>query len=79
LSDPDRAADSALLEIKRRLSPKLMPLKCVSGVGVSGTKLVVYLVGEAAEDEMKKIRDLIDSEAPETGVEFVVTGEFRAR
>ncbi len=73
----DKAAGNVLLDIKRRLSPKLMPLEGVSGVGVSGGKLAVYLVREAAEEELKKIRALIDSEAPGTEVEFVTTGEFR--
>jgi hypothetical protein len=73
----DKAAGNALLEIKRRLSPKLMPLESVSGVGVSGGKLAVYLVREAAEEELIKIRELIDTEAPGTQVEFVTTGEFR--
>ncbi len=73
----DKAAGNVLLDIKRRLSPKLMPLEGVSGVGVSGGKLAVYLVRDAAEEELKKIRALIDSEAPGTEVEFVTTGEFR--
>lgn len=74
---PDQVAGSTLLDIKRRLSPKLMPLKSVSGVGVAGGKLAVYLVREAAEKELKKIRELIDTEAPGTPVEFVRTGAFR--
>jgi hypothetical protein len=73
----EKAAGNALLDIKRRLSPKLMPLESVSGVGVSGGKLAVYLVREAAEEELKKIRALIDTEAPGTQVQFVTTGEFR--
>ena len=73
----DKATGNALLDIKRRLSPKLMPLEGVSGIGVSGGKLAVYLVREAAEEELKKIRELIDTEAPGTPVEFVSTGEFR--
>lgn len=77
MSKLDKAAENALLDIKRRLSPMLMPLESVSGVGVSGGKLAVYLVREAAEEELKKIRALIDTEAPGTQVEFVTTGEFR--
>ena len=49
----------------------------MSGVGVTGAKLAVYLAREAAEDELKRIRSLIDAEAPGTEVEFVTTGEFR--
>ena len=74
---PEKAAGSTLLDIKRRLSPKLMPLECVSGIGVAGAKLAVYLGREAAEDELKTIRNLIDAEAPGTELEFVTTGEFR--
>jgi len=77
LPKPGKAAAGALLDIKRRLSPKLLPLECVSGVGVTGAKLAVYLAREAAEDELKRIRSLIDAEAPGTEVEFVTTGEFR--
>ena len=77
MSKLDKAARNTLLDIKRRLSPKLMPLESVSGVGVAGGKLAVYIVGEAAEEELKKIRELIDTEAPGTPVEFVTTGEFR--
>jgi hypothetical protein len=48
-----------LLDIERRLSRKLMALENVSGIGVAGGKLAVYLVREAAEKELKKIRELI--------------------
>jgi len=77
LSKLDKAAENTLLEVKRRLSPKLMPLESVSGVGIAGGKLAIYLVREAAEKELKKIRELVDNEAPGTQLEFVTTGEFR--
>ncbi len=54
-----------------------MPLEGVSGIGVSGGKLAVCLVREAAAEELRRIRELIDTEAPGTQVEFVTTGEFR--
>jgi len=77
LPSSEKDADTGLRDIKRRLSPKLMPLEVVSGIGVSGGKLAVYLAGEAAEADLKKIRNLIESEAPGTEVTFVTTGSFR--
>lgn len=77
MSKLDTAAENTLLDVKRRMSPKLMPIENVSGVGVAGGKLAVYLVRDAADEEMRKIRALIDAEAPGTPVEFVITGEFR--
>jgi hypothetical protein len=77
LPNSKKEAASGLLDLKRRLSPKLMPLECVSGVGVSGGKLAVYLAREAAETDLSKIREVVEGEAPGTEVTFVTTGTFR--
>jgi hypothetical protein len=76
LPKPHKMTQLSLLEIKRRLSPKLMPFEFVSGIGVAGGKLAVYLLREAPEKELKQISDLVNREAPGTKVEFVTTGEF---
>lgn len=74
----DKTSEDTLFDVKRRLSPKLMPLEGVSGVGIAGGKLAIYLVSGKVEKELRKIKELIETEAPGTPVEFVTTGSFRA-
>ena len=74
-SDQEQLDD--LRDLKRRISPKLMPLESVSGVGISGGKLAVYLVSEADAKELEKIRKVIAGEAPGIEVTFVTTGVLR--
>ena len=71
------AADNDLIALKQRLSPHLLEVDGVSGVGVGGDRLNVYL-----EEDTQRIRDqvgkIIGEHAPNATVSFVVTGGFRA-
>jgi hypothetical protein len=70
------ADSTSLAEAKRQLSRRLLDEAGVSGVGIRGSRLVVYL---ATDDPSvrRKARELarqIDKTAP---LVFEVTGEFR--
>ena len=70
--------DRELLELKTRLSPILLGIKGVSGVGAAGRKLTVYLAN--GSDQLRKdIEGVIQREAPGVEVSTVVSGEFRAK
>ena len=60
---PGKETGTGLSDVKRRLSPMLMPLECVSGVGVSDGKLAIYLATETTEADLKKIRDVVERSA----------------
>jgi hypothetical protein len=78
LPDRDNTADHELIEVKKRLSDRLLPLDFVSGVGSRGATLTIYLARALAPDEQHKVRKILAVEAPATPVEFVTTGEFKA-
>ncbi len=63
-------------ELKRRLSPRLLGIRGVSGLGVPGGKLTVYLA-EDSEAVRKQVEAILASEAPGARVAYVVTGAFR--
>jgi hypothetical protein len=65
------------IELKRRLSPLLLGIKGVSGLGLPGGRLTVYL--EADDDEVRRSVEKVASDAaPGTALQFQVTGPFRA-
>jgi len=65
------------LELKRRLSPLLLEIKGVSGIGLPGGRLTVYL--EADDDKVRRSVEKVASEvAPGVALQFQVTGPFRA-
>jgi hypothetical protein len=65
------------LELKRRLSPLLLGIKGVSGLGLPGGRLTVYL--EADDDDVRRSVEKVASEAvPGIALRFQVTGPFRA-
>ncbi len=66
----------ALLDLKRRLSPALLAIPGVSGVGTAGDTLTVYLESDSAEARAA-CEAAIRAEAPSAEVAFVVTGPFR--
>lgn len=78
---PDKEAKSVsgLAEAKKRVSQRLMPLDYVSGVGTSGSGLTVYLARPLAPDEERHVRDVLETEAADKSVDFVKSGEFKAR
>ncbi len=68
--------EADLREIKRRLSPRLLGIRGVSGLGIPGGRLTVYLV-EDSETVRKEVEAALAAEAPGTAVAYVVTGAFR--
>lgn len=65
-----------LREVKRRLSPLLLKIRGVSGLGIPGGRLTIYLV-EDSEVVRKGVEAVLASEAPDTQVTYVVTGTLR--
>lgn len=64
--------------VKKRVSSHLLSLAGISGVGISGGHLTVYL-----ENDSKAVRQAVDkivaNAAPGIPVLFVVTGKFHAQ
>ena len=69
-------APTDLKEIKRRLSPRVLRIRGVSGIGIPGGKLTVYLV-EDRDAVKRKVASLIESETPGAPFECIVTGVFK--
>jgi len=67
-----------LRTVKKRVSSQLLALAGISGVGISGGRLTVYL-----EDDSEVMRQAVDKVvrniAPGVPVLFVVTGKFHAQ
>jgi hypothetical protein len=70
------AIDTGLQELKRRLSPRLLAIPGVSGVGIQDGKLAVYLA-EDSDAVRQQAQDIIESEAKDQQVVYTVTGAFR--
>ena len=70
--------DRELLSLKTRLSPLLLRLSGVSGVGTAGRKLTVYLADDS-EQLRNDVEGIIQREAPGVEVSTIVTGELRAQ
>ena len=66
-----------LQQIKRRLSPRLLGIKGVSGLGLPNGRLTVYLA-EDSEVVRRDVAAVLAAEAPDTPVAYVATGPFRA-
>jgi len=66
-----------LQELKKNLSPRLLQIAGVSGVGTAGGKLTVYL-DEDLPGIKHKVLDIVGDCASDADVQFVVTGVFRA-
>jgi hypothetical protein len=64
--------------LKRRLSPLLLGIKGVSGLGVPNGRLTVYLESDDAAVR-RRVESAIEKAAPGTAPAFVVTGAFQAR
>jgi len=73
VADSDRLADA-----KRRLSRRLLDEPGVSGVGIHGDRLVVYLAsdGPAVRRKAQEVAREVGVAAP---LLFEVSGEFRAQ
>jgi hypothetical protein len=79
LPERDKATDDSLVEAKKRLSDRLLPLDYVSGVGSPNGVLTIYLAHSLAPNELQMLKKILATEAPEKPVEFVTTGYFKAR
>jgi hypothetical protein len=62
--------------VKRRLAPRLLGLDGVTGVGVRGKHLAVYLDGPR-EATRQRVAAVVAAEAPGTVVEYVESGPLR--
>jgi len=69
------APEINLREIKRRLSPRILQIPGVSGIGIPGGQLTVYLA-EGSEDIRRKVAEVIKSETPGVACAFTVSGSF---
>jgi hypothetical protein len=65
-----------LRALKRRLSPRLLTLQGVSGVGISSGRLTVYL-SEDLVSLRRRLEKILAHEAPGVEVALVATGPFR--
>ncbi len=63
-------------ELKRRLSSRLLAIRGVSGVGIPGGRLTVYLE-EDSEAVRKNVETVLATEGGGAPVAFVVTGALR--
>jgi hypothetical protein len=65
-------------DVKQLVSPRLLEIPGVSGVGVPGDILTVYL--ERDSDQVRrKVRAVVNTVAPSADIAFSVTGRFRAQ
>lgn len=66
-----------LRTLKKRLSPPLLNIAGVSGVGIAQGKLTIYL--EVDSDAVRQaVATVLGAEAPNAPATYVVTGKFRA-
>lgn len=69
---------SDLRSLKRDVSPALLRLRGVSGVGIAENALRVYLEAES-EDVKAEARSVVATKNANVNVEFVVTGPLKAQ
>jgi hypothetical protein len=79
LSERDEPTGRSLEEAKQRVTDRLLPLDFISGVGSRQGNLTIYLARTLHPDERQKVGKILDAEAPGKPVEFVTSGEFKAR
>jgi hypothetical protein len=69
-------AEDDLLELKRRVTDRLLALEGVSGVGIRRGTLTVYLVRD--DDWIRRsVHNVIEDEAPGVPFNTFVTGMFK--
>ena len=61
--------------LKQRISPQILQVPGVSGIGIPKGRLTVYLEVDS-EDVRKKVRSVLDTISPESEIVFMVTGKF---
>jgi hypothetical protein len=72
------SAKEDVAALKRRLSPLLLDVSGVSGIGLPGGLLTVYLERDDGEVR-RRVAHIVDTAAPGAAVRFEVTGPFQAR
>jgi hypothetical protein len=75
---PDKDSKDDLAGAKKRVSDSLLPLDFISGVGIQGSGLTVYLARALAPAEERRVKKILNTEASGKPVEFIETGEFKA-
>lgn len=73
MAPPKAATDPKALKLK--ISPQILQVPGVSGVGIPKGRLTVYLEADS-EDVRQKVRKLLDDISPKSDVVFMVTGKF---
>jgi hypothetical protein len=73
LAPPSTPSDPRAL--KRKISPQILRLPGVSGIGVPNGRLTVYLESDS-EDIRERVREVLKTVSPEADVVFLVTGKF---
>ena len=71
-------SNDAALALKRRLSPLLLEIAGVAGLGLPRGRLTVYLEADDAAVR-RRVLDIATREAPGAKLEFEVTGAFTAQ
>ena len=61
---------------KLRVSPKLLSLQGISGVGLREGHVAIYLETDT-DDVRQRARSLVEALVPGTPIAFLVTGAFR--
>jgi hypothetical protein len=72
LSEPE------LRTVKKRVSPQILSLAGISGVGISGGRLTVYLERDS-EAVRQAVDKVVENVAPDVPILFVVTGIFHTQ
>jgi hypothetical protein len=62
-------------DLKRKLSPQILRVPGVSGIGIPKGRLTIYLE-EDSDDVKKRVREVLKTVSPEADVVFMVTGKF---
>jgi len=79
-NNPADRAMPDVMKLKRLVSSRLLQIPGVSGVGLPGDRLTVYLDHDYDSDRLRsEVRAVVRSIAPSAEVAFLVRGPFRAQ
>lgn len=71
---PAKAAPDPKM-LKQKISPRILQVPGVSGIGIPKGHLTVYLEVDS-DDVRETVRKVLDTISPESEVVFMVTGKF---
>ncbi len=74
---PKSPTDRELLDAKDKVFDRLAKFDFVGGVGLSNSKIAVYLSRAPSKAEDQHIREIISSEAPGHEFELIQSGPFK--